>query len=118
MIFNLVDPRSIEHHKGDKLNRLSFATAGYLTNGNRQVSFTIPIDKPLGKDVTGFKVTNSDLTVRQGGAYLTNRAVVDDIIKTTNKGAGLYTDINFLESIGGANNDPIGIVGTFDLEFT
>ena len=63
MIFNLVDPRTLEHHKGDKLNRLSFATAGYLTNANKQVSFTIPLDEPAGKDVTGLKVTDSDLTI-------------------------------------------------------
>ncbi len=101
---------------GDTIST-SGCCGGYISSGNKQVAFFIPLSRPSSASTV--TCTVGKITVRQNNAYLTNGvSFVDSIYKFELREGGIYVDIRFASSIGGTNNDALGIFYDVTVEFS
>lgn len=87
----------------------TWAGAGFLTGSNRQIQFSLPCVKIVPSNAT----IEAKITIRQNGNYLVGNGSsgVSVTLSGTNQGNNsLYIVHSYDSSIGGINNDTIGIL--------
>lgn len=110
----------IEHdryyHVGDTIDGV-ITTCGYLTGGNTSIQMCVPLNKPIGDDVSGATLgTSAIVTIRQDGYLGSTTADNKTTLKSLNcvptviiKDTSLTISLAFSDKIGGTNNSPVGI---------
>ena len=87
----------------------TWAGAGFLTGSNRQIQFSLPMAEIVPSNAT----IEAKITIRQNGNYLvgSGSSGVSITMNGTNQGNNsLYIVHSYDSSIGGTNNDSIGIL--------
>lgn len=113
----------MSYHAGDVLS-VNLSTAGYLTTSRTDVSFTIPVCKPIGKDVTSVTVSAARATLRQNNNYVWGSGTSTSDIASNNGSVyasvsvhGLRCTLHVPTMVLATNNDAIGIVFTATFTF-
>lgn len=92
---------------------ISIATAGYLTNGSKDVSFIVPLSKPIIGNPAVTVATVNGFTLRQGTKYThgssATQAVSPASYSASIKPGGVYILASFSTTTNATNNDAIGI---------
>lgn len=106
--------------------------SGFITNSKKTIHLSIPLNKPLSPEVTGYEISGS-LQGRHIGGYLYNPATSSAVYNLSSaasegfsydtdlSGSLLYLYITFDTAISAAtNNTPVCIVpsGTITIKFT
>ena len=119
-VSNIADPKSGSYKpyrsRGDT-QKLTINTAGYVTNGYKDVSFWIPFSEPIIGNPT--VTVNGTLTLRQDGkythgSYATTPVTPDKYEVTRTELNGIAVKAVFknatAETSNAINNDAIGIL--------
>lgn len=100
--------------KGDSINYI-LHTAGYVTNGGKQVYFTVPLNRiVLGSGLTATAASSDGFILRQGAKY-THGSASSTYVKPTTYNAKIYTNyiyvtVTFSSTTNVINNAPCGIL--------
>ena len=99
--------------KGDEIS-ISIATAGYVTNSSKDVSFWVPMSVPIIGSPTVTVSSNDGFTLRQGtkythGSSATVRVSPASYEVTAHAYNGIYIKAVFNDTTNATNNDAIGI---------
>lgn len=100
---------------------IDFWCAGVMTNGNKDIYIGIPINRPIGQQVSSVKSSDLKVILRQDNNYLAG-STATDFISPDNydlelRSNGLFCRFMFNNSIGGTNNDVIGILVRGNINF-
>lgn len=100
--------------KGDSINYI-LHTAGYVTNGGKQVYFTVPLNRiVLGSGLTATAASSDGFILRQDAKY-THGSASSTYVKPTTYNAKIYTNYiyvtaTFSSTTNVINNAPCGIL--------
>lgn len=106
------------YKKGDTITFDRLATAGFLTNANKNVYFTVPLDKPIIGSPTVTAASNKGFIFRQrnsseGGSYTHGSSASAYVTPTSYtaqiKGSWICITAVFSTTTNSVNNTPIGI---------
>ena len=112
-VSNIASPGSYRPYRrqGDTLT-LEFKTAGYVTNGGKDVSFFVPLSVPMVGSPT--VTVSGKLTLRQNNAYThgstaSSTATPSSISASRSMFHGINVTASFSSTANVTNNDAIGI---------
>lgn len=103
--------------QGDSFN-VDIGTAGYITSGCAEVTFTIPVTRPIIGSPTITAATRNGFVLRQNNAYTHgstwtgsgyNYAIPDSYDVEYNYNHGIKITANFSNVSNATNNSPIGV---------
>lgn len=119
-IKTLID-KATKYQKGDVVTG-TCNTGGFLTATNKAVLFIIPLDKIIDTSKVTVTVTSLKMCVRQNG-YLVGSAdsqVESKTAITTQsvEPGGLRLTVQYAASIGGTNNDAVGVSANYKISFS
>jgi hypothetical protein len=114
-VSNIASPGTYRPYRrqGDTLN-VTVQTAGYVTGGGADVSFMVPIDRPIIGSPT-VSVSTTTFKLRQGTKYThgcnddTKQAIPTSITATRTTFNGLRITAHFENTTDVTNNDAIGV---------
>lgn len=76
-----------KYHVGDTIS-LATPFVGYISSSSKRVRFTIPLDKPLGSDITGINFSNTgDISLYGGSGSDTVTPVLANWSASLNRGS-------------------------------
>ena len=110
------------YRKGDSIT-IILRTAGYVTNSGTDLSFWLPLSKPVIGSPTATAVSVDGFVLRQGNAY-THGSGASAFVKPSSYdvsptyGAGLYIKAVFSKTTNVTNNDAIGIYWSGKITFS
>lgn len=114
-VSNIATPGSYRPYRraGDTIS-LTFRTAGYVTNGGKDVSFWLPSACPIVGSPKATAASNNGFILRQGTKYThgsTAEIYVHPTIyeATVTSYSGIYIKAVFADTTNVTNNDTIGI---------
>lgn len=123
-ISNIANPGSYRPYRrrGDSMT-LTLRTAGYVTNGSKDVSFWIPISEPIIGSPTVTITSGSGFVLRQGNKYTHGSSASASAIPTSYEAtatmyAGIYVKAVFSDITNVTNNDTIGIYWNGTITFS
>ena len=101
------------YSRGDVIT-LTFRTAGYITNSSKDISFWIPLAKPVIGSPTVTVTSLNGFVFMQGGNYTHGSGASTYVTPTSYEatatyGAGIYVKAVFSNITNAINNDAIGI---------
>jgi hypothetical protein len=111
------------YYEPGKEYTLDVRGAGYLTNSNTAITFSIPLNR-LASKVTGATHVSSSLTIRQNGNYIVGSASAGASIAAFSshtiavKQNCLVVTVVYNAGIGGTNNAPVAVACTLTVRFT
>ena len=108
--------------KGDSIT-LTLRTAGYVTNGSKDVSFWIPLSMPIIGSPTCSITSGTGFVLRQGNAYTHGSSASVNIFPesyevTGTMLCGIYVKAVFSNTTNVTNNDTIGIYWNGTITFS
>lgn len=108
--------------KGDSLS-FTLRTAGYVTNSKKDVSFLVPLSKPIIGAPTITAASNSGFVLRQGDKYThgssASVSVTPSSYSVTHiEGVGLVITAVFSGTTNVTNNDAIGVYWSGQITFS
>ena len=118
-VSNIATPGAYKPYfsRGDDIS-MTFRTAGYVTNGKKDVSFWVPLAKPIIGSPTATVDLGGGFIFRQGDKYThgsngaSNPVVYAYPTKCTasvTTNYGIYVTASFTDTTNAVNNDPVGI---------
>lgn len=114
-ISDLASPTTYKpyYSRGDIIS-ITFRSAGYVTNSGRDVSFWIPLAKPVIGNPIVSATSVGGFVLRQGGKYTHGSAPsagakASQLEAYITYGAGIYMKVVFTNATNVTNNDAIGI---------
>ncbi len=123
-VSNIASPSGYRPYirQGDRIN-VVVRTAGYVTNGGKDVSFTIPLSRPIVGSPTVTVSSVGGFTLRQGtkythGSSATATVVPDSYTATYGYTYGVVVTAVFSNVTDVTNNDSIGIYWSGNISFT
>ncbi len=110
------------YKKGDTIN-ITFISAGYITGSAQNLSFWVPISKPIIGDPTVSAASASGFVLRQGGKYTHGSAASTFVFPssyevTATYGTGIYIKAVFSTVTNAVNNDSIGVYWSGTITFS
>ena len=110
----------LKYKSGDTEECTSWGGAMF-TGGNKSIVFSVPTTKDMS-DITEISVTSPEINIRQGGNYLAGSASSNSTSGFTVScekinGKTLKITVVFNSSIGGTNNDAVGLMFKGKLNF-
>ena len=110
------------YKKGDTIN-ITFISAGYITGSAQNLSFWVPISKPIIGDPTVSAASASGFVLRQGGKYTHGSAASTFVFPssyevTATYGTGIYVKAVFSTVTNAVNNDSIGVYWSGTITFS
>lgn len=108
--------------KGDTMT-LTLRTAGYVTNGGKDVSFWIPLSMPVIGAPTVTITSGSGFALRQGNTYTHGSSATELVTPASYEAAvtmfhGIYVKAVFSDTANVTNNDAIGIYWNGTITFS
>lgn len=123
-VSNIANPGTYRPYRrrGDSIT-LTLRTAGYVTNGGKDVSFWIPISEPIIGSPTVTITSGSGFTLRQGNKYTHGSSASAFVLPTSYEAtatmyAGIYVKAVFSDITNVTNNDTIGIYWNGTITFS
>lgn len=110
------------YKKGDSFN-VNWHGAGYITNGSKQVNFSLPLSKPVINVSLVSVSATSGVTIRQNGNYLYGSSASDGTKSGTytasvaTGGNSVNVSITFTDTTNVINNDVCGIYANLKITF-
>ena len=109
------------YYKSGDTENIEFRGASYLTTSNTDVTVTIPLSKSM-KYASSISVSGVNIIVRQAGKYLAGSSsggatsgFTTTVTKVNDNTVNIR--IRFSKSIGGTNNDAVGVALNANLTF-
>lgn len=102
---NEVDGKTddLQYHIGDTLS-LATPFVGYVSSSSKHVRFTIPLDKPLGNDITGINFASvGDISLYGGSGSDTITPTISNFTFSLNRGS-LYIQYEHPTAVNLANS--------------
>lgn len=108
--------------KGDSFE-VTVRTAGYVTNSGKDVSFFVPMTRPIVGSPGITATSNKGITLRQNGSYTHGSTADTSVFPDSYTATFLYTQgvmvtASFTTTTNVTNNDSIGIYWNGTLTFT
>ena len=108
--------------RGDSFS-LTLRTAGYVTNGGKDVSFWIPMSEPIIGSPTVSITSGSGFVLRQGNAYTHGSGASTNVNPDSYEATGtmlngIYVKAVFSNTTNVTNNDSIGIYWNGTITFS
>ena len=123
-VSNIANPGTYRPYRrrGDSIT-LTLRTAGYVTNGSKDVSFWIPISEPIIGSPTVTITSGSGFVLRQGNKYTHGSSASASVIPSSYEAAatmygGIYVKAVFSDITNVTNNDTIGIYWNGTITFS
>ena len=114
-VANIATPGTYRPYRrqGDSFT-LTLRTAGYVTNGGKDVSFWIPMAEPIVGSPTATVTSGSGFVLRQGNKYTHGSAADVNVSPVSYEATatmlnGIYIKAVFSDTTNVTNNDAIGI---------
>lgn len=110
------------YSRGDTIS-ITLQTAGYVTNDGKDLSFWVPLSKPVIGSPTCTIASGSGFVLRQGNKY-THGSAASTFVKPTSYsarltyGTGIYVKAVFTNTTNVTNNDTIGIYWDGSITFS
>lgn len=123
-VANIANPGTYRPYRrqGDTAT-LTLRTAGYVTNGGKDISFWIPFSEPIVGSPTVTLTSGSGFVLRQGNAYTHGSTASvnvkpDSYEATATMFNGVYVKAVFSNTANVTNNDAIGIYWNGTITFS
>lgn len=123
-VANIANPGTYRPYRrrGDT-STLTLRTAGYVTNGGKDISFWIPFSEPIIGSPTVTVTSGSGFVLRQGNAYThgssaSTNVTPDSYEATATMLNGVYVKAVFSNTTNVTNNDSIGIYWNGTITFS
>lgn len=123
-VSNIANPGTYRPYrrKGDSMT-LTLRTAGYVTNGSKDVSFWIPLSMPIVGSPTVTITSGTGFVLRQGNTYTHGSSASVNVHPTSYEATatmffGIYVKAIFSDITNVTNNDSIGIYWNGTITFS
>lgn len=112
-------------YSANETDSISYWGAGVMTGSNKVVYLTVPVTKHL-KNISTITISSISMVIRQNNSYLFGTASSSTAITSSNgtisvskaSNHSITLQISFTSSIGGTNNDAVGVYANFSAKFT
>lgn len=116
------DPFRPYRRQGDSIS-ISIRVAGYVTNGGKDVSFSVPLTMPVIGSPTITVTSGNGFVLRQGSSYTHGSGAdtytyPDSYDATMSYFLGIHITAHFSDTTNVTNNDAIGIYWNGTITFT